>query len=86
MAHFGPHLAALGLKLDELLEGPTREGWQNRYQAYTEAGVPKLLARMVAGTTHLYTLLVTDTGYEIFTLLAAGIHLQVQRNLRRALP
>ena len=25
-AHFGPHLAALGLKLDELLEGPTREG------------------------------------------------------------
>lgn len=56
-AHFGPHLAALGLKLDELLEGPTREGWQNRYQAYTQAGVPELLARMVAGTTHLYTLL-----------------------------
>jgi NAD-specific glutamate dehydrogenase len=28
VAHFGPHLAALGLKLDELLEGPTREGWQ----------------------------------------------------------
>ncbi len=42
------HLAALGLKLDELLEGPTREGWQNRYQAYTQAGVPELLARMVA--------------------------------------
>ncbi|WP_010173051.1 NAD-glutamate dehydrogenase [Pseudomonas sp. PAMC 25886] len=57
VAHFGPHLAALGLKLDELLEGPTREGWQNRYQAYVEAGVPELLARMVAGTTHLYTLL-----------------------------
>ncbi len=56
-AHFGPHLAALGLKLDELLEGPTREGWQTRYQAYVEAGVPELLARMVAGTTHLYTLL-----------------------------
>ncbi|PRW93611.1 hypothetical protein C7A07_27810, partial [Pseudomonas fragi] len=33
-AHFGPHLAALGLKLDELLEGPTREGWQNRYGKY----------------------------------------------------
>jgi glutamate dehydrogenase len=49
VAHFGPHIAALGLKLDELLEGPTREVWQ--------AGVPELLARMVAGTTHLYTLL-----------------------------
>lgn len=57
VAHFGPHLAALGLKLDELLEGPTRVGWQTRYQAYVAAGVPELLARMVAGTTHLYTLL-----------------------------
>ena len=57
VAHFGPHLAALGLKLDELLEGATREGWQTRYQAYVAAGVPELLARMVAGTTHLYTLL-----------------------------
>ncbi|KIH84254.1 NAD-glutamate dehydrogenase [Pseudomonas batumici] len=57
VAHFGPHLAALGLKLDELLEGPTREVWQARYQAYVKAGVPELLARMVAGTTHLYTLL-----------------------------
>ncbi|MEZ1319374.1 NAD-glutamate dehydrogenase [Pseudomonas fluorescens] len=57
VAHFGPHLKELGLKLDELLEGPTREGWQKRYQAYVEAGVPELLARMVAGTSHLYTLL-----------------------------
>ncbi|MFJ3484328.1 NAD-glutamate dehydrogenase [Pseudomonas sp. NPDC090202] len=57
VAHFGPHLAALGLKLDELLEGATREHWQARYQEYVEAGVPELLARMVAGTTHLYTLL-----------------------------
>lgn len=57
VAHFGPHIAALGLKLDELLEGPTRERWQTRYQGYVEAGVPELLARMVAGTTHLYTLL-----------------------------
>ncbi|WP_191488297.1 NAD-glutamate dehydrogenase [Pseudomonas sp. FEN] len=57
VAHFGPHLAALGLKLDELLEGPTRDVWQARYQAYVQAGVPELLARMVAGTTHLYTLL-----------------------------
>ena len=57
VAHFGPHIAALGLKLDELLEGPTREVWQARYQEYVAAGVPELLARMVAGTSHLYTLL-----------------------------
>ncbi|VVP68607.1 NAD-specific glutamate dehydrogenase [Pseudomonas fluorescens] len=57
VAHFGPHLAALGLKLDELLSGEIRETWQARYQAYVAAGVPELLARMVAGTTHLYTLL-----------------------------
>ena len=57
VAHFGPHLAALGLKLDELLSGEIRETWQTRYQAYVAAGVPELLARMVAGTTHLYTLL-----------------------------
>ncbi|ANC02588.1 MULTISPECIES: NAD-glutamate dehydrogenase [Pseudomonas] len=56
-AHFGPKIAQLGLKLDELLEGPTRERWQARYQGFVEAGVPELLARMVAGTTHLYTLL-----------------------------
>ncbi|UXJ51089.1 NAD-glutamate dehydrogenase [Pseudomonas citronellolis] len=57
VAHFGPRIAALGLKLNELLEGPTRELWQARYQAYVDAGVPELLARMVAGTSHLYTLL-----------------------------
>ena len=57
VAHFGPHIAALGLKLNELLEGPTREHWEERYQAYVQAGVPELLARMVAGTSHLYTLL-----------------------------
>lgn len=56
-AHFGPHIAALGLKLNELLEGPTRGVWEQRYQAYVAAGVPELLARMVAGTTHLYNLL-----------------------------
>jgi glutamate dehydrogenase len=56
-AHFGPHIAALGLKLNELLEGPTRSVWEQRYQAYVAAGVPELLARMVAGTTHLYNLL-----------------------------
>ncbi|MCQ4269102.1 NAD-glutamate dehydrogenase [Pseudomonas stutzeri] len=57
VAHFGPRVAALGLKLDGLLEGSTRELWQSRYQRYTAAGVPELLARMVAGTSHLYTLL-----------------------------
>ncbi|WP_327438416.1 NAD-glutamate dehydrogenase [Pseudomonas donghuensis] len=57
VAHFGPKIAALGLKLDELLEGPTRERWMTRYQGFVDAGVPELLARMVAGTTHLYTLL-----------------------------
>lgn len=57
VAHFGPRIAALGLKLDELLEGPTRELWQARFQTYVDAGVPELLARMVAGTSHLYTLL-----------------------------
>ncbi|MDF2489607.1 MAG: NAD-glutamate dehydrogenase [Pseudomonas sp.] len=56
-AHFGPKIAQLGLKLDELLEGPTRDRWQARYQGFVQAGVPELLARMVAGTTHLYTLL-----------------------------
>ncbi|KQZ81727.1 MULTISPECIES: NAD-glutamate dehydrogenase [unclassified Pseudomonas] len=57
VAHFGPHLKELGLKLDELLSGEIRETWQTRYQAYVAAGVPELLARMVAGTSHLYTLL-----------------------------
>ncbi|MCK8657963.1 NAD-glutamate dehydrogenase [Pseudomonas umsongensis] len=57
VAHFGPHLKELGLKLDELLSGEIRENWQSRYQAYVQAGVPELLARMVAGTSHLYTLL-----------------------------
>lgn len=57
VAHFGPIIARLGLKLDELLEGPTRERWQVRYQSFAKAGVPELLARMVAGTTHLYALL-----------------------------
>lgn len=57
VGHFGPRVAALGLKLDTLLQGGTRELWQARYERYTEAGVPELLARMVAGTHHLYTLL-----------------------------
>ncbi|MHA6494434.1 NAD-glutamate dehydrogenase [Pseudomonas borbori] len=57
VAHFSPRIEALALRLDELLEGPAREQWQARYQGYVEAGVPEELARVVAGTSHLYTLL-----------------------------
>ncbi|WP_286978384.1 NAD-glutamate dehydrogenase [Pseudomonas sp.] len=57
VAHFAPRIAALALSLDELLEGPAREQWLARFQGYVEAGVPEDLARVVAGTSHLYTLL-----------------------------
>lgn len=57
IAHFAPSIAALSLNLDELIEGPAREQWLARYQGYMEAGVPEELARVVAGTNHLYTLL-----------------------------
>jgi glutamate dehydrogenase len=57
VAHFSAPIAALGLKLAELLEGPPQAAWTQRYQAYVEAGVPELLAGMIAGTGHLYTLL-----------------------------
>jgi glutamate dehydrogenase len=57
VAHFAPKLFELASKLDELLEGPAREQWLARYQSFVEAGAPEALARMVAGTSHLYTLL-----------------------------
>ncbi|MFP6850692.1 MAG: NAD-glutamate dehydrogenase [Pseudomonas sp.] len=57
VAHFAPRIEALVGRLDELLEGPAREQWLARFQAYVEAGVPEELARVVAGTSHLYTLL-----------------------------
>ncbi|HLT03360.1 MAG TPA: NAD-glutamate dehydrogenase [Pseudomonas sp.] len=57
VAHFGPQVATLGTKLDELLQGAAREQWQARHQAFAEAGVPELLARMVAAGDHLYMLL-----------------------------
>ncbi len=57
VAHFAPRIEALAMRLDELLEGPAREHWLARFQAYMEAGVPEVLARVVAGTSHLYTLL-----------------------------
>ncbi len=57
VAHFAPRIEALAMSLDELLEGQAREQWLARFQSYVEAGVPEVLARMVAGTSHLYTLL-----------------------------
>jgi glutamate dehydrogenase len=57
VAHFAPRIEALLGVLEELLEGPAREQWQARFQGYVEAGVPEELARVVAGTSHLYTLL-----------------------------
>jgi glutamate dehydrogenase len=57
VAHFAPRIEALVGRLDELLEGPAREQWLARFQGYVEAGVPEELARVVAGTSHLYTLL-----------------------------
>ena len=38
-------------------EGPAREQWLARYQSFVEAGAPEELARVLAGTSHLYTLL-----------------------------
>ena len=69
VAHFGPQVVTLGMKLDDLLQGAAREQWQERHQAYTEAGVPELLARMVAASNHLYMLLpilevAEQTGHE----------------------
>ncbi|WP_407363191.1 NAD-glutamate dehydrogenase [Pseudomonas luteola] len=57
VAHFGPRVAALGVRLNELLEGEPRSQWEGRYQHYIDQGTPELLARVVAGTTHIYTLL-----------------------------
>lgn len=57
VTHFQPRVEALAGRLDELLEGPSRELWFARFQAYVEAGAPEDLARVVAGTSHLYTLL-----------------------------
>ncbi|MBC9251313.1 NAD-glutamate dehydrogenase [Pseudomonas alcaligenes] len=57
VSHFAPRVAELAGRLDELLEGPAREQWLARYQSFVEAGTPEELARVVAGTSHLYTLL-----------------------------
>ena len=55
--HFGPRVESLYTRLDELLQGDAHSQWQARFQHYIEAGVPEALARVVAGTSHLYTLL-----------------------------
>ncbi len=55
--HFGPRVEALYTRLGELLEGSAHAQWQTRYEQYIEAGIPEELARVVAGTSHLYTLL-----------------------------
>ncbi|MBF7142525.1 MULTISPECIES: NAD-glutamate dehydrogenase [Pseudomonas] len=73
VAHFGPHITALGLKLNELLQGPTQSAWEGRYQAYVEAGVPELLARMVAGTTYLYNLLPIIEASDVTGQSAANV-------------
>ena len=57
VGHFAPRLETLAKQLDDLLEGPAREQWLAKFQGYVEAGVPEQLARVVAGTNHLYTLL-----------------------------
>lgn len=57
VGHLAPRIKTLALRLDELLEGPARDQWKARYEKYSEAGVPELLAQVIAGTSHLYTLL-----------------------------
>ena len=57
VAHFAPKIVELASCMDELLEEPAREQWHARYQALIDAGVPQELARVVAGASHLYTLL-----------------------------
>ena len=57
VAHFAPQILDLANKLDGLLEGPAHEQWIARYESFVGVGVPDELARVVAGATHLYTLL-----------------------------
>ncbi len=45
--------------------GEPRQDWEERFRAYTEAGVPELLARVVAGTNNIYTLLPVIQAAEV---------------------
>ena len=92
VAHFAPQVATLGMKLDELLQGAAREQWQERHQAFAEAGVPELLARMVAASDQLYMLLpilevAEQTGQEPLLVarafFAVGSALELDEYLRR---
>jgi glutamate dehydrogenase len=74
--HFQPRVAELGTRLDELLDGPAREHWLQRHQSLIDAGVPAELARMLAASSHLYTLLpiiaVADvTGQDLWQVAEA---------------
>jgi glutamate dehydrogenase len=57
IAHFAPRVEALAEQFDSLLEGPVRAQWEARFEAYSKAGVPEPIARLVAGTTNFFTLL-----------------------------
>jgi glutamate dehydrogenase len=57
VAHFAPRVEALSAQFDSLLEGPVHAQWQGRFEAYVKAGVPEAIARLVAGTSHFFTLL-----------------------------
>jgi glutamate dehydrogenase len=80
-----------------LLDGPAREQWLQRHQTLVDAGVPESLARMVAGTAHLFTLLpiiaVADvTGQDLWQVaeayFAVGSELELSGYLQQinALP
>ncbi|MDC6700613.1 NAD-glutamate dehydrogenase, partial [Leclercia adecarboxylata] len=57
VAPFGPLLAALVLKLDELLQCSPRARCPVRYPRYPAASLPELLAPLVPCSLHLYPLL-----------------------------
>ncbi|MFN3581765.1 MAG: NAD-glutamate dehydrogenase domain-containing protein, partial [Pseudomonas sp.] len=57
VAHFAPRVECLAKQFDAWFEGPVRSQWEAKFDAYVEAGVPESIARLVAGTSHFYTLL-----------------------------
>jgi glutamate dehydrogenase len=57
VAHFAPIVETLAAQFDSLLEGQVHGQWQARFEAYMTAGVPEAIARLVAGTSHCFTLL-----------------------------
>lgn len=57
VAHFAPQVAALGERIEEMLEGPTRQLWDAEFAKYQAAGVPESMARLMAGAGHFYIML-----------------------------